>query len=680
MALVSMPFGPLFYPSIALSLLKAALTRESVSSRLHYFTIDFAQRVGSRLYRGVSDGNRPQLRHLPGEWIFSGALFPATEDDERRYIETNLKRKPGKTSPTRKLISRGAIDDMLRARRAVDAFLDDCVDRVLLDRPRIVGFTSVFQQHTASLALAQRIKAASPETFIVIGGANCEGIMGAETVRQFPFVDATVSGEGDLIFPELVKRVLASQSLDGLPGVRTRTSIGADFAKENFGNAPTVMRMDELPYPDYDEFFEQFAASRYGRKWQPGIFFETSRGCWWGEKQHCTFCGLNGGTMTFRSKSATRSLEELEYLTNRHEGADVEMTDNILDLAYFKDFVPELAKRGGTHELFYEVKSNLRKEQVRMLRDAGIRRIQPGIESLSDSVLKLMRKGVSALQNIQLLKWCKELGVSPLWNLLWGFPGESPEAYSWMARVAPLLTHLRPPISFATIRLDRFSPNFFDAEKLGFTGVQPIDAYRHIYKLPDEAIFNLAYYFSFRYQVPQDLDMYAQPLAIALRDWRRLAGRSDLFSIDTGDHLIIWDLRPIATRSLTVLPAEQRLLYLACDAVTDARQLATQLSRTVEEITSALAPLLEQGLILQDGARYLALAVPLGDYTPDRPIVERFYGIIRNIAEPSRRGIAVRWSGSARPRRSPAARLPRMTRRPLTTSQFSIDGNHVVIH
>src|SRR6185503_12803258 len=99
-------------------------------------------------------------------------------------------------------------------------FLEECLEEVVAARPRLVGFTSVFQQHVASLALARRIKRALPETFIVFGGANCEGPMGAETVRQFPFVDAAVSGEADLVFPELVGRVLAGRPLDGLPGVR----------------------------------------------------------------------------------------------------------------------------------------------------------------------------------------------------------------------------------------------------------------------------------------------------------------------------------------------------------------------------------------------------------------------------------------------------------------------------
>ena len=70
------------------------------------------------------------------------------------------------------------------------------------------------------------------------------------------------------------------------------------------------------PIPDYRDFFEQFERSRFGRGWQPSVFVETSRGCWWGERMHCTFCGLNGATMTYRSKSAPRALAELTHLAD----------------------------------------------------------------------------------------------------------------------------------------------------------------------------------------------------------------------------------------------------------------------------------------------------------------------------------------------------------------------------
>ena len=301
-----------------------------------------------------------------------------------------------------------------------------------------MGFTSVFQQHVASLALARLIKQARPDIFVVLGGANCEGVMGAETVRQFPFVDAVVSGEGDQVFPELVQRVLDGTPVGGLQGVRTRDSVASEFGKAQFSTAPPIRNLDELPYPDFGDYFAQFEASRYGREWQPNLFFETSRGCWWGEKMHCTFCGLNGATMAFRSKSPQRALDELVTLAERHPGCNVQVVDNILDMNYFKTLVPELAARRVGLDLFYETKSNLKKDQIRLLRAAGIRFIQPGIESFSDTVLTLMRKGVSGLQNIQVLKWCKELGVEPNWNLLFGFPGEPPEEVHAHGEVRPV--------------------------------------------------------------------------------------------------------------------------------------------------------------------------------------------------------------------------------------------------
>src|SRR5258708_22444047 len=317
-----------------------------------------------------------------------------------------------------------------RARGEVDPFLEACLAEIVRERPPLVGFTSTFQQHLASLALARRIKQALPETVVVMGGANCEGVMGAEAVRQFPLLDAVVSGEGEHVVPEVVRRALASRSLSGLPGVRTREGVDEEFRSHTFPNAPTIPHLDDLPYPDFRDFFEQFGASRYSREWEASLFFETSRGCWWGERSHCTFCGLNGSSMTYRSKSARRAVDELAQLAREHPGCDIQVTDNILDMAYFKDFLPELAERRLGVDLFYETKSNLKKEQIRLLRRAGVRRIQPGIESFSDSVLRLMRKGVTGLQNIQLLKWCKEVGVEPHWNFLWGFPRADPAGYA----------------------------------------------------------------------------------------------------------------------------------------------------------------------------------------------------------------------------------------------------------
>lgn len=674
-----MPFGPLFTPSIALSLLKPALTQRGFSVSTHYFLIDYAQRVGLRFYSGIARSTQLPLAKLPGEWIFSGQVFDANAHDVNAYVEEVL-RSHGERNRRELPVPKRLITRLLDAHADAASYLDECAERLLRDAPRVVGFTTTFQQHMGSLALAKRIKAARPDTFIILGGANCEGVMGAETVRQFPFVDATLSGEGDFAFPEVVRRVLHGESLEGMAGLRTRASIERDFAEHHFDNTPAVLDLDALPESDFTDYLAQFKRSRFSRTWQPRLMYETSRGCWWGERSHCTFCGLNGSTMRYRSKSPARAIGELQSLMERYPGHDIDVADNILDLGYFDTVLPELARRKTGIALFYETKSNLKKEQVRLLRDAGITRIQPGIESLSDAVLKLMRKGVSGLQNIQLLKWCRELGLSAPWNLLSGFPGEPASEYARMTEMVPLLAHLQPPEYLAPIRMDRFSPNFFDAERLGFKNLAPFEAYRHVYRgLSAEAIQNLAYYFDFDYREPQVPEEYTDALAAAVQEWHAAHARSALFSVDTADHLIVWDLRPIAKQFLTVLSGMERRLLLACDAVANVRQLATALGIREDDVRAHATSLVERGFVLRDGERLLALTIPLGEYSPPPVIVDRFQRIARSVGERSSTGIAIPWN--AKPvdvldSHRPQGREPR----PLTPSRFAVDRNFVVLH
>jgi hypothetical protein len=113
----------------------------------------------------------------------------------------------------------------------------------------------------------------------------------------------------------------------------------------------------------------------------------------------------------------------MRYLWDRWQTHHLQVVDNILDMRYFSDLLPALAEDERPWEIFYEVKANLSRAQVASLRAAGVTRIQPGIESFSDRLLKLMRKGTSGLRNVQLLKWCREHDVGVDWNIIYGFPG-----------------------------------------------------------------------------------------------------------------------------------------------------------------------------------------------------------------------------------------------------------------
>lgn len=626
--LIHMPWSELLWPSIGLGLLKSGLSALGVSVKILYFNLKFAKFISPGSYlKTLKHSNR---YNQIGEWTFSGALFDQSERDVENYVDEIL-RKPSESyrrflSP----VSRGFIQALLKTRGKVEHFLSECEHEVLRNHPRIVGFSSSFQQHTASLSLAKRIKKHSPDTFIVFGGSNCEGIMGVETIRQFSFIDAVVSGEGDIVFPELVQRVLAGGSTDGLRGVYTQNGPLPRFAKAHDSNAPSVQDMDRLHCPDYDDFFEQIERV-FNLPYLRVIPIETSRGCWWGEKTCCTFCGLNGINVKFRSKSSQRVLNEIAELSQKYSVRRIRIVDNILSMNYFQDLLPRLAARGLPVQLDCDVRPNLNKGQVRKLRDANFDAIRPGIESLSTSVLKLMRKGTSALRNVQLLKWCKEFGIAPQWNLLWGFPSELPEEYDRMARDIPLLTHLHPPGGVGYISLVRFSPHFECADYFGFKDVAPAPAYRHTYPLEPGAVANLAYYFIYGYRSPQDVEEYVRSVWNEYKRWIKHHESADLFYVDNGEQLFMWDERPVALGPpLTTLSGIQRLLYIECDTVqnisclTGIRKSLTRKAASKARVEQLLQPLVEKGLMIREGDSYLSLALRVGDYVPRREVFERF--------------------------------------------------------
>ncbi|WP_433379227.1 RiPP maturation radical SAM C-methyltransferase [Actinoplanes sp. CA-142083] len=549
--LLSMPFGALDRPSLALGLLRALCDRAGVACDTGYRTFRFAEMVGHRDYQWVMD-----LPHtaFAGEWLFAEALYGRREDADDRYFDEVLRRtwRLG-DADVRRLRS---------IRTAVEPFLEDSLQAVHRSAPTLVGFTSVFHQQLPSLALAARIRRSRSGVTVAFGGANCEGEMGVALQRLFPFVDLVFSGEAERSFPAVLSARAAGRPVTGIPGV---TVAGA--ARGAGAPAPPIGDLDEVPTPCFDPYFAQLSGTPAGAAIRPTLPVETARGCWWGARAHCTFCGLNGGTMAFRSKSPGRVLDELAELRNRHGVAEFGVVDNILDARYFRTVLPKLAAAGLDVRLFWEVKATLTRAQVRLLRDAGVTRVQPGIESFSDHVLTLMRKGTTAARNIELLKWCAEYGVRPLWNLMYGFPGETSDDYREIAELLPALWHLEPPAGYGPVRMDRFSPYFERPGEWGLTGVRPMAVFHHLYPEAGEAARRIAYYFDFDYPDGRAADAYAREAIAAALAWRREPDRG-LLTMSQGDDgtIRLADSRyGVAAPVWTVLTGWRAAVYRHCD-------------------------------------------------------------------------------------------------------------------
>jgi ribosomal peptide maturation radical SAM protein 1 len=320
--------------------------------------------------------------------------------------------------------------------------------------------------------------------------------------------------------------------------------------------------------------------------------------------------------MAYRSKSAERVLGELRALSTLYGSNRFFCVDNILDLKYIQTVFPALASSGAVPRLFFETKANLRFDQLAALKDGGVYALQPGIESFSNEILRQMRKGCTGLQNLQFLRWCDELGIQPFWNILFGFPGESPSEYDLMAELVPAISHLPPPVACASFRLDRFSPLFTHAADFGLARVRPNPSYYYAFPLGCVELNSLAYYFDFDYADGRDPRVYSQALSREVALWALAhsgpAGKRPRLDLHhSGDAVLLDDSRPCAVAPLHRLEGLTAEIYRSCDSARTLAALRQKLAQQadLDSIRDALASLLRAKLMVEMDAQFLSLAV-----------------------------------------------------------------------
>lgn len=623
--LVNMPMAGITRPSLALGLLKSLLQDQGIGTTVTYPNIWYVEFIGPSQYSTLLG---PRTEECLVDWLFAPAAFPDLEADDAAFLDMLCRNHPefaSEDGPSR-------LSSLQAIRERTPEFINWTARKILERQPQIVGCTSTFQQHVASLALLRRIRELAPQVTTIMGGANCETHMGKTTHQSFPWVDFVVSGEADTVVAPLFGQILdhgRELSKDVLlpPHVFTPRHRKEGYPVRNGGDGlarGTTADLTILPLPNYDDyFFREVPEFIYQKHLLPGLPYESSRGCWWGERSHCTFCGLNGGGMGFRSKGADQVLEEIHTLVDRYGFRRIETVDNIIDMAYFESVLPRLAKSEPKLNLFYETKSNLKKAQIQSFRAAGVRWIQPGIESMSSEVLKLIGKGVKAYQNLQTLKWCRQYGIKVFWNIIAGFPGEKDSWYQEIAEIIPKIEHLQPG-NFSQLRYDRYSPYFNQQEKFDLK-LRPCRQYEAVYPLSEDKLYHQAYFFTDDNHnlAPKLVGDEFPGLATVFQQvtrWRDAWPAIPRLEWDKLDPLCLIDERQCASRERHSLTPDHRRLLEACDAALTPAKL-NALSGTLsggQPIAALIEELQTWNLLLQVDGRFLNLV--LDDPEPLPPV------------------------------------------------------------
>jgi radical SAM superfamily enzyme YgiQ (UPF0313 family) len=149
-------------------------------------------------------------------------------------------------------------------------------------RPALVGIAGMHALETDNvLELAARVRRASPDVPIVVGGHTASAYPGPFLTGD---VDAVVIDDGECAMPAIVEALAQKRSLTTVPGLMLRNDSGAVVRTE--GETGTL-KLDEVPQPSrrhVDRWRREYACLAHRPVW----LIETARGC----PFRCSFCSI----------------------------------------------------------------------------------------------------------------------------------------------------------------------------------------------------------------------------------------------------------------------------------------------------------------------------------------------------------------------------------------------------
>jgi len=288
------------------------------------------------------------------------------------------------------------------------------ISMIMNESPDAIGFSANSEQICYALALAKIIKH-KYNLPVILGGPFVSYFDGRQTMEAFPFIDFIVYKEGERGLLGLLKN-LSGGKFDNVPNLIYRNSGKVIVNKEAW-----VSDLDGLPYPDFSDFcFDEYFLPH------PVLPILFSRGCNWGK---CAFCAhYENYSKIYRIRSTNNVLGEIEMMRDRFKARHFLFCDEHIPIVKLKELTSLLIRKRT--DIYYGISGlkpagEISKKVVKGLYDSGCRWIYFGVESLSQRLLDLMRKGTKVRHILKIVKWCKAAGIAPFVSYFWGFPTQT---------------------------------------------------------------------------------------------------------------------------------------------------------------------------------------------------------------------------------------------------------------
>ena len=291
--------------------------------------------------------------------------------------------------------------------------------------------------------LVPEIKRLKPKAKIILGGAIASSL--SERCFEKFDIDYEIIGEGEITIIELLKEMRTTKNFNQVKGIGYRGKEGKIIFTEK---RPLMPSLDDVPMFKSDFLpMESYLQNTKGT-----LQIHTQRGCPWS----CTFC-FNCFRVTsskVRYRPFNKVVDEIEFFKNKY-GDKIKLFAIsgeciTMNKEWIVNFCKEILKR--KLKIKYRVTSRvdtIDKEKLGWLKKSGCNIISLGLESGSDKILKIMKKGASVEQNRKAVLLTKKFIKHIEAYIMLGYAGETKETLRETVKFCKEIS-VRPDIFFAT--------------------------------------------------------------------------------------------------------------------------------------------------------------------------------------------------------------------------------------
>ena len=303
----------------------------------------------------------------------------------------------------------------------------------------LIGISAYATQYRYLRQLTLGLKERWPDLPVVCGGPG--PTFSAETILRNTGVDVCVIGEGERTMLELVQHMGKWRSVHG---IAFRVGDQVEFTDPR----PYLRDLDSLPLPNRELFaLESYMATASGvrantdapelrKRMRRAADLIAGRGC----PYDCTFCSKTFAGCRLRKVDAI--VAEIDYLQECWNVDHLQFMDELVITSKKRilDLCSKLKGRGLTWVCQGRI-DQVDREILTAMKAAGCTHVGYGVESISQTILDAMDKRVKAEEIVPVIQMTREIGIEPIIQYMYGFPGENDETLAATERFFKEIDH-----------------------------------------------------------------------------------------------------------------------------------------------------------------------------------------------------------------------------------------------